>query len=64
MPIVLSHRVAELRDLHPFIWLGAGEVDLKVGVHMIHLVRAYSPITCDCTYDEDVRPWSGMVVQD
>lgn len=53
MPIVLSHRIQALggNDGTGFMWFGAGEPDLKLGMPVAAFVRAYSPLVCDCTYD-------------
>jgi prolyl-tRNA editing enzyme YbaK/EbsC (Cys-tRNA(Pro) deacylase) len=48
LPIVLSHSVAALRP--DLFWLGAGEVDLKVGLSAADFQRAYAPHVVDCTY--------------
>lgn len=44
-------RIAAL-PAETFFWLGAGEVDLKVGLHAQEFVRAYGAHVVDCTYDE------------
>jgi prolyl-tRNA editing enzyme YbaK/EbsC (Cys-tRNA(Pro) deacylase) len=50
LPIILSHKIAAL---HPDVfWLGAGEVDLKVGMSAKDFVKAYEPHVVDCTYDD------------
>ncbi|GFR50353.1 hypothetical protein Agub_g12562, partial [Astrephomene gubernaculifera] len=49
LPIVLSHRITQLPAGR--FWLGAGEVDLKVGLSVEEFVRAYQPFVIDCTYD-------------
>lgn len=51
MPIVLSHRIANLAATDAFMWLGAGETDLKVGFNVQNFIRAYMPMVVDCTYD-------------
>lgn len=40
LPVVLSHRVAAL----PFMWLGAGEVSLKMGLRVRDFVRMFVPL--------------------
>ncbi|KAL4439895.1 hypothetical protein ABPG75_002896 [Micractinium tetrahymenae] len=50
MPIILSHRIAELQP--DTFFLGAGEVDLKVGFSAADFIRAYQPMVVDCTYNE------------
>ncbi len=49
IPILLSHRIAGLQP--DFFWLGAGEVDLKVGFSARDFVEAYGAHTVDCTVD-------------
>ena len=49
VPIVLSHKVAELQP--DFFWLGGGEVDLKLGFRASDFVDAYKPFIVDCTTD-------------
>lgn len=44
-------RIAALPE-DTFFWLGAGEVDLKVGLYVKDFVRAYGAHVVDCTYDE------------
>lgn len=51
LPIIMSHRIAAL--VPDFFWLGAGEVDLKVGMSAGEFIEAYKPIVADCTYDDD-----------
>lgn len=50
LPIVMSHKIAELRP--DVFFLGAGEVDLKVGFSAADFVAAYKPMVMDITYDE------------
>jgi prolyl-tRNA editing enzyme YbaK/EbsC (Cys-tRNA(Pro) deacylase) len=48
LPIIMSHKLAQL---HPgFFFLGAGEVDLKVGFSAAEFVDKYNPMVVDCTY--------------
>lgn len=49
LPIIMSHRIAQLNP--DFFWLGAGEVDLKVGLSAAEFVEKYHPHVVDCTYD-------------
>jgi prolyl-tRNA editing enzyme YbaK/EbsC (Cys-tRNA(Pro) deacylase) len=50
LPVVLSHRI---KDLVPdWFWIGAGEVDLKVGMRVSEFIAHYQPLVLDCTYDE------------
>jgi prolyl-tRNA editing enzyme YbaK/EbsC (Cys-tRNA(Pro) deacylase) len=49
IPMIMSHRIAELSDI---FFLGAGEVDLKVGVSPKEFIEAYKdePLwVVDCT---------------
>ncbi|KAI7842757.1 hypothetical protein COHA_003506 [Chlorella ohadii] len=50
LPIIMSHKIAELRP--DVFFLGAGEVDLKVGFSAADFVAAYKPMVMDITYDE------------
>lgn len=50
IPLLVSHRVLELRP--DFFWLGAGEVDLKVGFSAAEFAEAYGAHVIDCTYDD------------
>jgi prolyl-tRNA editing enzyme YbaK/EbsC (Cys-tRNA(Pro) deacylase) len=47
LPLLLSDRVAALSPDE--FWLGAGEVDLKLGLSATEFVRAYAPTVLDCT---------------
>ncbi|GLC41642.1 hypothetical protein PLESTB_000693600 [Pleodorina starrii] len=49
LPMLLSHRIARLQPGE--FWLGAGEVDLKVGMNVDEFIAAYQPFVIDCTYD-------------
>jgi hypothetical protein len=49
VPIIMSHRIAELQP--DFFWMGGGEVDLKVGVPAAKFIEAYKPFIVDCTMD-------------
>jgi prolyl-tRNA editing enzyme YbaK/EbsC (Cys-tRNA(Pro) deacylase) len=48
MPWVISHEILKLEP--DFFWLGAGEVDLKVGLPAAEFVDKYQPMVVDCTY--------------
>ena len=51
LPIVLSHAVPALEaGASSLFFLGAGEVDLKVGLAPSEFVRAYAPLVLDITY--------------
>ncbi|GIM03695.1 hypothetical protein Vretimale_8363 [Volvox reticuliferus] len=49
LPILMSHRIAKLQPGE--FWLGAGEVDVKVGLNVDEFITAYQPFVLDCTYD-------------
>ncbi|KAL6753122.1 YbaK/aminoacyl-tRNA synthetase-associated domain-containing protein [Haematococcus lacustris] len=48
LPLILSHRIAELQP--GVFFLGAGEVDLKVGLSVTQFMQAYKPMVADITY--------------
>jgi hypothetical protein len=48
LPIILSHEITKLQP--DFFFLGAGEVDLKVGFSAAEFVEQYKPMVVDCTY--------------
>lgn len=48
MPIIMSHTIASLDP--GIMYLGAGEVDLKVGLRVDEFLREYEPFVVDCTY--------------
>ena len=50
LPVIISDRIAALNP--PFIWLGAGEVDLKWRVSVEDLFKRFDPIVANITYDE------------
>ncbi|PNW80986.1 hypothetical protein CHLRE_07g338250v5 [Chlamydomonas reinhardtii] len=49
LPIILSSKITQLDP--EFFWMGAGEVDLKVGMSVKEFIEAYQPFVIDCTYD-------------
>ena len=49
LPIILSHSIARLQP--GLFWVGAGDVDLKLGVRTADFVRAYAPAVVDVTED-------------
>lgn len=49
MPIILSHKIAQLNPRVFFV--GGGEVDLKLGMLVDEFLKAYNPLIVDCTYD-------------
>lgn len=51
LPIIMSDKIVALQP--DMFWLGAGEVDLKVGMSAADFVTAYEPYVVDCTYDDD-----------
>lgn len=48
LPIIISHEILKLQP--DFLFLGAGEVDLKVGFPVKEFVDKYQPMIVDCTY--------------
>lgn len=48
LPIIMSDRIAALQP--DLFWLGAGEVDLKVGMSAADFVKTHKPNVVDCTY--------------
>ena len=55
LPIIMSHKIANLAQGDPdrdIFWLGAGEVDLKIGINLNDFISAFSPFIVDCTYDD------------
>ena len=48
VPVVLSSRVARL----PEVWMGAGEVDLKLCVSTREFVERYDPIVADVMHGD------------
>jgi prolyl-tRNA editing enzyme YbaK/EbsC (Cys-tRNA(Pro) deacylase) len=47
LPIIISHEILKLQP--DFFWLGAGEVDLKVGISAGEFVERYGAMVVDCT---------------
>lgn len=45
IPIIMADRVLKLQP--DFFWLGAGQVDLKVGFSSSQFVKAYEPLVAD-----------------
>ena len=45
LPLLLSDRIALL----DYFWLGAGEVDLKVGMPTKRFIEGFRPTVLDCT---------------
>mmetsp|Transcript_7612 Transcript_7612/g.18557 ORF Transcript_7612/g.18557 Transcript_7612/m.18557 type:complete len:109 (+) Transcript_7612:453-779(+) len=43
IPMIVSHRVLQL----PYIWLGGGEVDVKLKISIPDLCRVFDPIIGD-----------------
>ena len=44
--------VKQLQGSKCYMWLGGGEVDLKLGFDVADFTRAYKPLILDCTYDD------------
>lgn len=53
MPLLLLPpcRIAQLQP--DFFFIGAGEVDLKVGLPAAAFIEKYTPMVLDCTYDDE-----------
>jgi hypothetical protein len=49
--LLLHCRIAKLEP--DFFFIGAGEVDLKVGLRAAEFVEKYRPMVLDCTYDDE-----------
>lgn len=49
IPVIVSHEICKLNP--NFFWLGAGEVNLKVGLDAKAFTDAYDAHVVDCTYD-------------
>eukprot|EP00775_Hariotina_reticulata_P009630 gene9630-9790_t len=49
LPVILSHQIAKLQP--DVFFIGAGEVDLKVGLRAAEFINLYKPMVVDCTYD-------------
>ncbi|KDD74823.1 hypothetical protein H632_c1052p1, partial [Helicosporidium sp. ATCC 50920] len=49
IPVILSHRVAQLQPAH--FWMGGGEEDLKLALPVSEFVSAFRPAVVDVTYD-------------
>lgn len=48
MPVIFSDKITRLAP--DTFWLGAGEVDLKIGMSAAHFVDAAKPYVADITY--------------
>ena len=48
IPTIISHHITNLRP--DFFWMGAGEVDLKVGLPCTAFVQEFGIHVTDCTY--------------
>ena len=48
MPVILSHKIAELSP--SFFWMGGGEEDLKLGMIVDDFIQGYKPLIVDCSY--------------
>ena len=49
---MLCRIVKQLEGSDSFMWLGGGEVDLKLGFLVGDFIIGYSPLIVDCTHDE------------
>jgi hypothetical protein len=49
--LLLRRRIAQLEP--DFFFIGAGEVDLKVGLRASEFIAQYNPMVLDCTYDDE-----------
>jgi prolyl-tRNA editing enzyme YbaK/EbsC (Cys-tRNA(Pro) deacylase) len=47
LPVVLSHRVADLKLAGGLFYLGAGDKDLKLSLRVADFMKAYTPIVAD-----------------
>jgi prolyl-tRNA editing enzyme YbaK/EbsC (Cys-tRNA(Pro) deacylase) len=52
IPIILSSRILKLRDQGLDMWLGGGEVDLKVRLPIDDFINIANPLVLDVTDDE------------
>ena len=50
---LLCRIVKQLEESKGCMWLGGGEVDLKLGFYVADFIRGYKPLILDCTYDDD-----------
>ena len=48
----LCRIVKQLEGSNSFMWLGGGEVDLKLGFLVSDFIRGYQPLIVDCTHNE------------
>jgi prolyl-tRNA editing enzyme YbaK/EbsC (Cys-tRNA(Pro) deacylase) len=57
IPLIVSRNIEKMRsrDVFRAVWLGGGDVDLKVRVFMNQLLNKYQPalFVIDCTSDRD-----------
>ena len=49
---LLCRIVKQLQDSKGYMWLGGGEINLKLGFDVADFIRAYKPLILDCTYDD------------
>ena len=49
---MLRRIVRQLEGSKSFMWLGGGEVDLKLGFLLSDFIAGYSPLIVDCTHDD------------
>mmetsp|Transcript_24517 Transcript_24517/g.57916 ORF Transcript_24517/g.57916 Transcript_24517/m.57916 type:complete len:395 (+) Transcript_24517:41-1225(+) len=50
VPVVMSHKIAELSPA--FFWMGAGDVDAKLGLNVPEYIKRCNVDVADITYDE------------
>jgi hypothetical protein len=50
VPIILSHKIANLQPR--YFYLGGGEIDLKLGVDVDEFIHVMKPFVADVTMDE------------
>ena len=53
--LLLCRIVKQLEGSKGCMWLGGGEVDLKLGFYVADFIRGYKPLLLDCTYDDDSK---------
>jgi prolyl-tRNA editing enzyme YbaK/EbsC (Cys-tRNA(Pro) deacylase) len=49
VPIIVSQKIVDLKP--DFIWLGGGEVDLKLGFSMKEFIEKFNPYVADVAFD-------------
>ncbi|KAJ7553399.1 hypothetical protein O6H91_06G096400 [Diphasiastrum complanatum] len=51
IPVILSEKILKLEP--NFLWLGGGEVDLKLGMRVQDFMDLVNPFIVDCTYPDN-----------